>query len=302
LLLLLSLRCALGIDLDYFAKNVQYVNHNTMTYFQGLDKTCSEVDVSFVDWIKHHDTLQFHNMNKKFFNDFDSYAGNSVPTIKYSESILKLLAALNRHWSVEGAELRDGGVALVMQAVKTFLEPIPGTISRIVIPGGGLCRVPFEIAQIAPSYHVEVLESDKLQYQLADFILNGISEYELYPAIYTTSNWVEAKHRFQKMKIPEFELSGSSSFSLIHGSFPEHIRTLSSHMEAADAVITHFFYGAIDPMIQMKGIYDLLSSTCKEYDEGGNCIVPQNREKRVWINYGPLIFPYRSKSLHLSYE
>ena len=199
---------------------------------------------------------------------------------------------LYRDWSAEGAKERDACYGPIMQALNAEFVHIPlsqrGTV-KILVPGAGLGRLPFEICKAG--YAVEGNEISYHQIILSNHILNHTSsaaQYPLYPWALGFSNHLRRSDQLQRVLIPDVHpgtsLSEASEGMDIHAfdrlsmsSADFCVAYKEDNMNSFDAVATVFF---IDTAPNLIAYVETVQ----------NCL----RDGGLWINLGPLLWHFES--------
>jgi carnosine N-methyltransferase len=161
---------------------------------------------------------------------------------------------------------------------------------RILCPGSGLGRLPWEIARKGFA-----CQGNEFSYQMllvSNYIFNYSSKKEsirIFPYIHTCSNHIHRDHQLKSVLIPNVDIADemlSKDFSTNAGEF---IEVYSPQPESWDCITTCFFIDTAHNIIEyIQTIYALLQP-------GG-----------LWVNLGPLLYHYEDmpseQSIELSFD
>ncbi|ORY96129.1 UPF0586 protein C9orf41 [Syncephalastrum racemosum] len=186
-----------------------------------------------------------------------------------------------RDWSVEGKKERDAAYRPILDTLKALYKDVPVEERRninVLVPGAGLGRLAFEIAQ--NGFACQGNEFSFFMLICSHFILNRVShvaQYSIYPYIHSFSNVRDTEHHLKPIKVPDVlpsDLPPSADFSMAAGDFVE-IYSRESQIESWDVIATCFF---IDTA---KNIVEYLETIYNALKFGG-----------TWINIGPLLYHF----------
>ena len=245
-------------------------------------------------------------------NALPAWAKASVNDVEKARSTLR---QLYRDWSAEGAEERNASYGPILRALDDEFSSIAdressfdtsisnGTIHvspahndksqiRVLVPGAGLGRLVFEICRAG--YTVEGNEISYHQLLTSSLMLNHTSsteQYTLYPWATSFSNHVTRQDQLQKVMVPDVHpgtaLHASSEGQTTHA-FDRMGMTAADfcvlykgeeYKEYFDAVTTVFF---IDTAPNLIAYIETVR----------NCL----KRNGVWINLGPLLWHFESRS------
>jgi len=212
------------------------------------------------------------------------------PTASDMSKLKSTIRQFVRDWSAEGAKERELCYGpLVEVLTKTYPPEIRRNI-RVLSPGSGLGRLPWEVAKLG--FSSQGNEFSFFMLIPSNILLNCISEphsHKIYPYIHSSSNIMEVQDQLRPVTIPDVsprDLPPGSDFSMCGGEFVE---VYGAQLSAWDCVLTPFFIDTAHNVITyVETIYDTLKP-------GG-----------IWVNQGPLLYHYEDMSgepsLELSYE
>ncbi|KAF9446460.1 N2227-domain-containing protein [Macrolepiota fuliginosa MF-IS2] len=223
-----------------------------------------------------------------------SHGPNRQKEFRPSESDMdKLRSTLKqfvRDWSVEGKSERDACYEPIKQALLEYfkeVQPENRSRTRVLVPGVGLGRLAFDVAQLG--FACQGNEFSHYMLLGSYFMLNQtteINQHRIYPYIHTFSNASSRQDILRPILIPDVlpsSLPAGLPFSLVAGDFEEVYGGESDPEEPQhglwDAVLTCFF---IDTA---KNIVNYLRIIHKILAPGG-----------VWINLGPLLWHWENNT------
>lgn len=301
------------------------VIHSIATYQKFQDRFCQSVWNSFMDLNEQHQHLV--NFNDTIMNpmvesieknnhllqsilmDYQEelntiqliqnsqlnlgFSINQIPSYDDRDKLISTIKQCVRDWSVEGKAERDQCYKPILQELE---ERFPSTTSngnsrsniRVLSPGSGLGRLPYEITKLG--FSSEGNEFSYFMLVFSNFFLNcvdSVEEYEIYPWVNSRSNLKQRNDQFVKYKIPD-EIPSQhltkfdGEFSMSAGDFIE----LYSQQEGRwDAICTCFF---IDTA---KNIFEYIETIRKALKDDG-----------IWINLGPLLYHFAGMDNYFSVE
>jgi len=203
-----------------------------------------------------------------------------------------------RDWADEGQIERDSQYKPLLDALKRFLPlDSPGRPQyRVVCPGSGLGRLPFEAAVMGYS-----AQGNEFSYQMlqgSKWVLNETQDtrtHTIFPYVLSTSNAKLAADNLRGVQIPDIcpvhllcpgGRPGPQEFSMCAGEFVE---VYQGQVEEWDAVLTCFFVDTA------KNIFLYIRTIANIIRPGG-----------IWSNLGPLLYHYAEQpdaiSIELSWE
>ncbi len=196
-----------------------------------------------------------------------------------------LLQIVNE-WTEAGTDYRDQAFAPVLDRLK---ELFPSDCDRsevsVLVPGAGLARLPFEIAQLG--FNAIGNERDLFLLFTASFIMNNCerpNNYRIYPYIHDLKNRATMEAVTTPIGFPDIDVSDRSEnfqFNMVPGDFASSAEA-NFEAECLDAVVTTFFLDSARNLIDYIGIiFKLLKP-------GG-----------VWINLGGLNYSHSEDSISL---
>ena len=208
----------------------------------------------------------------------DSYLDPFTLSCSDISKLRSTLRQVVREWSENGRAERDATFAPLVSILETEHpnKHIRKEI-KILCPGCGLGRLPFEIA-----CRGFAAQGNEFSYQMlivSNFIMNeieGKDAYRVAPNIHCLSNRLSQNDIFQTYFIPDIDLSeaikNGGDLSMATGEFLE---VYSDTLDYWDAVVTCFFIDTAHNIVDyIKAIYKMLKP-------GG-----------LWINLGPLLYHY----------
>ena len=196
---------------------------------------------------------------------------------------------LVRDWAAEGKDERSQCYAPIIEEVQSLfsersLKEKNGT--RILCPGCGLGRLPWELARKGFA-----CQGNEFSFQMlltSNYILNSSLKPEMftiYPYIHTSSNHVTRANQLRTVTVPDVVINDPSlceDFSMAAGEFVE---VYGGEINSWDCVTTCFFLDtAHSPFEYVRIIYDILKP-------GG-----------YWVNLGPLLYHYEESPNERSVE
>ncbi|KAA1475264.1 N2227-domain-containing protein [Dentipellis sp. KUC8613] len=197
-----------------------------------------------------------------------------------------------RDWSEEGREEREESYRPLKEALVAHFSDIPPEERhnfRVLVPGAGLGRLAFDVAQLG--FSCQGNEFSHYMLLSSFFILNRtteVNEHVIYPYVHSFSNLPNRASLLKAVTLPDVlpnSLPPEVNFSLVAGDFEEiygmQDETTADEPQAGqwDAILTCFF---IDTA---KNIVNYLRIMHKILAPGG-----------VWINLGPLLWHFENNS------
>mmetsp|Transcript_71121 Transcript_71121/g.164439 ORF Transcript_71121/g.164439 Transcript_71121/m.164439 type:complete len:421 (+) Transcript_71121:1151-2413(+) len=213
-----------------------------------------------------------------------------------SVKVRTVLRQFVRDWAAEGEAERDAQYGVLLRALEKY-KPLQGTEApRVLTPGSGLSRLPFEVAQ--RGYSAQGNEFSYHMLQGSKWVLNETTArntHTIYPFVLGLEHRKDARDHLRGITIPDVcpsqelcpdGVPGPQEFSMCAGEFVE---VYSSQKGEWDAVLTCFFLDtAKNVFLYIRTIADIL------------------RPGGVWANIGPLLYHYAEQpdsiSIELSWE
>lgn len=206
-----------------------------------------------------------------------------------------VLRQMVRDWADEGAKERQSQYGCLLSALHKYV-PLKGRERKppkVVAPGSGLSRLPFEIA--ARGYSAQGNEFSYHMLQGSKWVLNGTSgtkTHTIYPFIFNLENRRTSTAQLRAVKVPdvcpaEVLCPGRpADFSMCAGEF---VDVYKDQINEWDAMLTCFFLDtAKNVFLYIRVIADIVKP-------GG-----------LWANIGPLLYHYAEQpdaiSIELSWE
>jgi len=209
---------------------------------------------------------------------------NRPPTPGNMEKVLSTLKQCVRDWSEEGKEERAMCYGPILSEIKK-LFPKPSTKIRMLVPGCGMSRLVWEIANAG--FHAQGNEFSYFMLLCSFLILNCTKKaavYQLFPYIHQTQNQYSPRGQLTRVLVPDVDPSTipDSSLSMNAGDFQE---IYEEQVEEWDCVATCFFIDTANNVIEY---IRLISQLLKV---GG-----------YWVNFGPLLYHYSGMRNEISVE
>jgi carnosine N-methyltransferase len=220
-----------------------------------------------------------------FENENYDYSGKSQPqfsavaTSEFNmDKVISTVKQFVREWSKEGEEERNKCFLPIMEELAKYLPITDETRYkyRVVCPGSGLGRLPFEICK--RGYACQGNEFSYFMLIPSNYMLNRTTktdEFTIYPFIHQISNIKVFADQIRPVTIPDVlpsDLPKGADFSYSAGEF---VQIYKPQKESWDAVCTCFFMDTANNIVEyIETIHEILKP-------GG-----------VWINLGPLLYHY----------
>ena len=192
------------------------------------------------------------------------------------QRLISCLIQIVREWSEIGENERKICFQPILEELKSHFPEDSRDEIRILVPGCGLARLPFEIA--LEGFQCAANEQDLIQLMTASYIINAcqnVDEKVIYPWIHDLSNRASKSEATKLVNFPDIDPSerpDNFQFDIIPGDFVEVSKEMELD-ESLDAVITTFFIEtAQNPLKYLDAIAKILKP-------GG-----------LWINFGSLNF------------
>ncbi|KAA8916491.1 hypothetical protein TRICI_001354 [Trichomonascus ciferrii] len=180
--------------------------------------------------------------------------------------VIEILEHLVRDWSLETVDNRKGLIDPVLKRLEAFLPMTSGSPPEVLVPGSGLARAAFEIAQ--KGYKTTAVEYSMLMDIASKFFLQNSrrsQHYTIHPYIHEFSHQVSKDCQLRGVEIPELNaIPHLPNLSLTYGDF-----TQVSYQY--DAIVSLFFIDTAENIFSyLDNIYEL------------------TKPDGIWINFGPL--------------
>lgn len=209
--------------------------------------------------------------NQPFYPQSDRIKSDQITTPRDHDKVRSTLRQFVREWSHEGKKERDESFFPIIYALQYYF-PNP-TDTKVLVPGSGLGRLPYEIA--SAGYSTQGNEFSFFMLLASSFILNSCpDQLEIHPWIHSFSNMPSSKSQLQAIVIPDIKPLQNLDFSMSGGDFVE-IYSKPDQRQQWDCLITCFFIDTNKNMVSyIKTIKHLL------------------KPKGKWINLGPLLYHF----------
>mmetsp|Transcript_70638 Transcript_70638/g.169278 ORF Transcript_70638/g.169278 Transcript_70638/m.169278 type:complete len:570 (-) Transcript_70638:149-1858(-) len=205
-----------------------------------------------------------------------------------------------RDWAVEGMPERASQYGPLISALERYLpisESKTSSRPKVVLPGSGLSRLPFEVA--SRGYSAQGNEFSYHMLQGSKWVLNettDVNTHTIYPFVLGMGHRRGAKDHLRAIKIPDVcpmqtlcpdgAMAPGQEFSMVAGEFVEVYQQQKGEW---DAVLTCFFLDtAKNVLLYIRTIAEII------------------RPGGLWANFGPLLFHYAEQpslvSIELSWE
>lgn len=206
------------------------------------------------------------------------------------DKVRSTLKQIARDWSEEGAEERDACYGPILEELSRRFPDVDqrGDV-RVLVPGSGLGRLPFEI--VTRGFTCEGNEWSFHMLLTSFLILNRPMEEPLavYPYIHEPCNNLRISDQLRCCHFPDV---APDSLSVAEGRFStsagDFVEVYGPQTDTWDVVVTCFFLDTARNVVQ--------------YVE---CIANMLKPGGVWINFGPLLFHYAGMdggSVEITYE
>jgi len=232
--------------LDRTIKNFDKLNERHKQLVPGMTdkikrwRAAIEVNSNFIEEIITQKIFMEEDMN------LPSREDRNTATDFNMEKVTSTLRQLCREWSVEGEEERRSSYGIIIEELERVLPVDPNNpyIIKVLCPGSGLGRLPYEICK--RGYSCQGNEYSYFMLITSNYILNmtkQINQYEIYPYIHQISNIVNTEDQFKKVLIPDVSPSSlpeKADFSYAAGDWLE---VFKEHKDKWDCIVTCFFLG-----------------------------------------------------------
>lgn len=200
------------------------------------------------------------------------------------------LHQLYRDWSAEGRVEREACYEPVLKdletrfgdlATSTAKDTTGANTPRILVPGAGLGRLVFELAQAG--FDAEGNELSYHQLFTSSYMLNhttSANQHKLYPFAHTFSNHLSRADQMVHVSVPDVHPASchlKGSMSMTTGDFT-HVYEQEEYADSFDAVATVFFV-------------DTAPNLLRYVETVKRCL----RKGGWWVNVGPLLWHFGEK-------
>ncbi|XP_059094125.1 carnosine N-methyltransferase-like [Tigriopus californicus] len=192
------------------------------------------------------------------------------------EKIHSTLKQFARDWSQEGAKERQQAYMPIIEELQEAFPEKRGV--KILVPGAGLGRLAFDIAQAG--FDCQGNEFSLFMLFASNFVLNKcrtVECYTIYPWIHNFTNNMSMQDMGQAVSFPDVnpnEIPDEVNFSMTAGDFLD-VYSDPEYRESQDCVATCFFLDCAN------NILDFIELIHKILKPGGR-----------WINLGPLLYHF----------
>ncbi|XP_022106604.1 carnosine N-methyltransferase-like isoform X3 [Acanthaster planci] len=254
----------------------------------GDIRHCVDHNYEIIKLIIENTDFMFVNRDEysdKTKQDSRSKVNNGIAKLDM-EKVLTTIKQFVRDWSKDGISERQACYQPIIEEIQRRLplKDCKESIS-VLVPGAGLGRLAFEIANLG--YSCQGNEFSLYMLFASHFILNrspNVDCFTLYPWIHQFSNIKSTLHQTRQVSIPDVNpssLQEDADFSMVAGDFLEVYTTPAQW----DCVATCFF---IDTA---HNILDYIETIYKILKPGG-----------LWINLGPLLYHFENMAKESSVE
>ncbi|RKP33956.1 N2227-like protein [Dimargaris cristalligena] len=201
----------------------------------------------------------------------------------HMEKLRSTLKQVVREWSAEGAAERRASYGVIVEALEAFFaDRTDRAAIRVLVPGAGLGRLPFEIA--SRGFSCQGNEFSIFMLYVSYFFLNRVErvdQFTLYPYVHSFSNCPAQSDQLRPVSVPDVlptsAIPVGVEYAVAAGDFFEVYGADPNEHAAWDCVVTCFFVDATPNVVTcMEIIHTLLKP-------GG-----------IWINLGPLLYHYEN--------
>jgi len=219
------------------------------------------------------DILQSSELQEVELEDNDKGAENESGTFKLDfQRLNSCLLQIVREWSAHGQSERDKCFGPIIEELKSRFPEDSREDVRVLVPGCGLARLPFDIA--LEGFQVGANEQDHFQLMTAGFIINSdrVNKFTIHPWIHDLSNRLSMDEVISPVSFPDTDPSklNQFQFDVLPGNFVD-VADDQLEDDFFDAIVTTFFIEtAQNPLTYVDIIYRLLKP-------GG-----------IWINFGSM--------------
>jgi carnosine N-methyltransferase len=179
-------------------------------YRKQLDKIISRIDenAAVMHEIVHDSACMFQNRDHPISPELgtgvpDEWRSGTKPGPSDLEKTACVLRQIVREWSDAGFEERSQSFDVIIEAVERYCGSGSKGQTRILIPGAGLGRLPYEIAK--RGYATQGNEFSMFMLIASNFILNRCKQrnaFCIYPFIHQTNNVLHSSHQLRSVTFP----------------------------------------------------------------------------------------------------
>ena len=267
------------MDRDFKAIGEKYLSKMNYDYKDRLKRLkdailCNQVFLNQIIYKYKPSPSYFSNIS---YQEIENYAKNEFSRLNYA-----CFMYIIRDWTKENKEERELNYTPIINEVQKYIKPG----SKILVPGGGLCRLSYEIGKLG--YEVDINEYGVINLILCDFIFNNSQKdkYSFQPLIRCFNNFLKEDDIFKKYTFPDEDIKlEKGKLKMLPGDFTQILNGVNDFYEC---VVTCFF---IDTA---KNILEYIEIIERVLKKGG-----------IWINFGPLSYHWTSSneiSIELPYD
>jgi carnosine N-methyltransferase len=209
-----------------------------------------------------------------------STEGKEIKTLSQDHSrVRELFRQIVREWCEEGRDERRQSFAPLLDELNSLYPDEKARASvRILVPGCGLARLPFDIA--LAGFHCLANEQSYHMLMTAEFILNRCertAKYRIYPWVHNLTNVLNANDITAPVAFPDIsptQTPDGFQLEVLPGDFSDVCRPENLEQPVSCVVTSFFLDSAHNVLDFIKLIGDAL-------EPGG-----------FWLNLGPLNYVY----------
>ncbi|CXI01232.1 N2227-like protein, putative [Plasmodium berghei] len=207
--------------------------------------------------------------------------------IQNMSKVRSTLRQFVRDWSIEGIDERKSAYEPILKSLEKYLPITDNYIPKILCPGSGLGRLPYEVAK--RGYKSQGNEFSYFMLLSSNFILNYYNQKEslhIQPYCINTLNRKKRDDHLKIINLPDVNTYNkdvlNSEFSMCAG---ELVEVYYDEKEQFDGILTCFFLDTA------KNIFIYIRTFA-------NILKPNS----LWSNIGPLLFHYAEMPNEMSIE
>ncbi|SCM01419.1 N2227-like protein, putative [Plasmodium chabaudi adami] len=207
--------------------------------------------------------------------------------IQNMSKVRSTLRQFVRDWSIEGIEERKNAYDPILKSLEKYLPITDNYIPKILCPGSGLGRLPYEVAK--RGYKSQGNEFSYFMLLSSNFILNYYNQKDslhIQPYCINTLNRKKRDDHLKIINLPDVNTYNkdvlNSEFSMCAG---ELVEVYYEEKEQFDGILTCFFLDTA------KNIFVYIRTFA-------NILKPNS----LWSNIGPLLFHYAEMPNEMSIE
>ena len=282
-----SMKDVIKMENDFKSIGEKYLNFLSFNYKDRINKIKEGIDLN--------EKFLLSIVNKYSIN----YKKNNSNLITRPGEINKLRSTLKlfiRDWTLEGKKERDLTYNPIIEEIKKYFSDNKNNKNKnILIPGAGLCRLPYEIGKLG--FNIDIIEVSYYMIICSDFIFNSnnilnANEYKIQPLIHSFNCLKFEDSPFQIFKFPDeniTEIMNHSTFGKINIVPGDFVQSYKNKINYYDGIVTSFFIDTANNIIEfIEIIYNIL------------------KIDGIWINVGPLLYHFHDiqneVSIELSWE